>query len=49
MPSRVKTTKIAANTKKSLDNDDVIENHSSDEKAILVVRLSDVDHIEIFN
>lgn len=40
---------VSAYSKKSLDNDDVIEDHSSDEKAILVVRLSDVDHIEIFN
>ena len=40
---------VTAYTKKDVDNDKVIEDHSSDEKAILAVRLSDVDHIEIFN
>lgn len=40
---------VTAYIKRSVENDDVIEDYSSDEKAILVVRLSNVDHMEIFN
>ena len=40
---------VTAYSKKRVENDEVIEDHSSNEKDILAVRLSDVDHMEIFN
>lgn len=40
---------VTAYSKKSIENDEVIEDHSLKEKDILAVRLSDVDHMEIFN
>ena len=39
---------ITAYSKKNFQNDDIIEDHSKDDKAIFVVRLCDVEHIEIF-
>ncbi len=40
---------VTAYNKYDKNNNECIENHSSDENAILAVRLSDIDHIEIFN
>ena len=40
---------VTAYSKTKIENNTVFENHATDEKAILAVRLSDIDHMEIFN
>ena len=40
---------VTAYSKKTIQEDKIIEDYSGDEKAIFAVRLSDIDHMEIFN
>ncbi|MBQ9590168.1 MAG: hypothetical protein IJR29_08310 [Butyrivibrio sp.] len=40
---------VTAYSKYSIGNEKLIEDHSNDDNAILAIRLSDIDHMEIFN